>query len=164
MRRNISRGLRPAVAAAASLAAIAAVVAAPAQAAPNGNATNRYTLVTTAATWVAADAAARAAGGHLVTITSATEQVRVADIAGAYEVWLGGTDAAIEGMWRWVDGGKFTLISEDKRTAIARGYNNWAQSEPNDSGSVEDCAVMTTSDNWNDLPCGVVRAYIIEYD
>ena len=164
MRRNISQRLRLAVVAAASLAAIAAAVATPVQAAPNGNASHRYTLVTTPATWAAADVAARAAGGHLVTITSAPEQARVAAISTGFESWLGGTDAVIEGMWRWVDGGKFTVISEDQRTAVARGYNNWAQSEPNDSGSGEDCATIKTTGEWNDIPCELPRAFVIEYD
>ena len=43
-------------------------------------------------------------GGHLVTITSADENAFVHGLTGGGAAWLGASDAAVEGEWRWMSG------------------------------------------------------------
>ncbi len=57
-------------------------------------------------------------------------------------IWLGATDALVEGTWRWPDG------------SALDAYLNWDDGQPNDSGGGEDCAVLHSGmGRWNDVPC-----------
>jgi hypothetical protein len=116
-------------------------------------------------TWSDANAAAVALGGgwHLATIISAAENAFVAsllplNVPDRSHFWLGGSDAAVEGVWTWVTGEAF-------------GYTNWAGGEPNNSGN-EDYLAMDlrgAAYAWNDAPGNMLaagydmaRGYIIE--
>ncbi|MEO2005583.1 MAG: C-type lectin domain-containing protein [Candidatus Poribacteria bacterium] len=105
-------------------------------------ATGHEYAVVDAGTWPQAAAAASRAGGHLGTINSADEQAWLVEQFGASpRYWIGLTDAAGEGKWRWV-------------TGEALAYTNWAAGEPNDFGSGdEDYAHMGAQPHgvWNDL-------------
>lgn len=151
------------------------LLAAPASGAPGGNSMHRYEFRYGPLTWVAAQAAAVAAGGHLATITSETEYQRIRGLAGSDPIWLGGTDVAQEGVWRWVEGGKFYIDDDAAGGAAVRGAVNYWQThdgwndEPNNSDGVEHCLEMMANGMWNDLPCDhwnvlLHRAYVIEYD
>lgn len=123
-----------------------------------------YELVTTTATWEDARVAAIEAGGHLVNISSEKEQACVREIEDGNDVWIGASDQAEEGMWRWT-GVKKGLFWRGDGSGTAYGYENWNGGEPNNSGN-EDCAVMFDdglSSLWNDSDCGNMYAYIIEY-
>jgi Ca2+-binding RTX toxin-like protein len=77
---------------------------------------------TTAATWTDAQAQAVALGGNLVTINDPTENQFLVSAFGTSEYfWIGYTDAAQEGVWKWVDNQQSS-------------YTNWAGGEPNNSG------------------------------
>jgi hypothetical protein len=103
------------------------VPASPAAAQQPGGAFGRhyYMLIEEPATWHDAVAYCKqhgyGGGGYLVTINSAEENQFVYDLlpsdwSGA---WLGATDEAVEGTWRWVTGEPFD-------------YTNWNSTEPND--------------------------------
>jgi len=97
---------------------------------------------TKAATWTDAQAQAVALGGNLVTINDPTENQFLVSAFGTSEYfWIGYTDAAQEGVWKWVD---------NQQSA----YTNWAGGEPNNSGGNEDYSVFNWggAGNWNDLP------------
>lgn len=70
----------------------------------------RFTLVRSRLTWTQASAAAAVAGGHLATFASDAEYARMkAEIEeGSLDaldgVWVGLSDDATEGTWRWVTG------------------------------------------------------------
>jgi hypothetical protein len=69
----------------------------------------RYQFIAGEFSWSEAKADAEARGGHLGTITSAQEheflQANFSGYAdGSLRPWLGGTDAAQEGVWKWVTG------------------------------------------------------------
>ncbi len=53
-------------------------------------------------------------------------------------VWIGGSDAQEEGVWRWEDGAAFR-------------YTNWIRGEPNNSGDVEHAIHMRSDGQWNDM-------------
>lgn len=114
--------------------------------------------------------------GYLATITSADEaQLTGEQAAGAG--WIGGSDEAVEGTWKWVTGPENGMIFWN---GLANGssppgvYSNWNTGEPNQAGN-EDYAHVTAPNvgilgSWNDLsntgePSGDFqpKGYIVEY-
>lgn len=67
--------------------------------------------------------------------------------------WIGLTDIKSEGVWKWVNG-----------TELTKGF--WADGEPNDQYSAEDCAATYPKENplktWNDAPCDYILKWICE--
>jgi hypothetical protein len=68
-----------------------------------------YEFVATPKTWDAArfDAKSRthmSRPGYLATVTSKEEYAFVAGLLGNGFAYLGGSDASVEGEWRWIDG------------------------------------------------------------
>lgn len=107
-------------------------------------------------TWQQAKEACAAEGGYLATITSAEEKTWIADhvqIPSSSPVWLGGTDARIEGTWEWITGEPFI-------------YTNWYPGEPNDARG-EDHLSFYSSDNghrWNDWADYNKTSYLCEWN
>ncbi|GAB5404685.1 MAG: hypothetical protein Aurels2KO_29160 [Aureliella sp.] len=111
------------------------------------------------------------ASGQLATITSAAEQEIVQSIVAAEgtSIWLGASDSAVEGEWRWYDGsstGDQFWQGDDGGTAVNGAYQNWASNEPNDN-SGEDFAIMYatggSAGQWDDKGSGNYRS-VIEWD
>lgn len=118
--------------------------------------------------------------GYLVTVTSADENTFIANKL-ATNTWMGASDAASEGIWRWVtgpegleDSGQGRYFSDQDKTgscsantgsAVGGYYVNWRSGEPNDCGSGEDVAhFYSGAGDWNDFPAsGSVSSYAIEY-
>jgi hypothetical protein len=98
-------------------------------------------------TWTNARTACANMGGHLVTITSAAENTFVFNTWPSG--WIGFTDEAVEGQWRWV-------------TNEAVTYTNWNGGEPNNAGN-EDYAQFVSGGRWNDLP-NVSLPYVLEFE
>jgi hypothetical protein len=101
-----------------------------------------YEIVTTSLFWVDARDAAAAksiAGvqGHLVTITGASEDAFVASALTGFRVteyWFGASDAAVEGVWRWV-------VGPESGTQFWQAYG---QGQPNYGGF----AIGSAYTNW----------------
>lgn len=132
-----------------------------------------YEYVADVSTWQEANTAAALltkydSAGYLTTITSLEENAFVADRlddAG----WMGASDSAIEGDWKWVTGpenGTSFWSGLSGGSTVGGNYENWATGEPNNS-SEEDCAQFLSgaSGQWNDLNCGVqtLPGYVVEY-
>lgn len=137
-------------------------------------------------TWTAArDAAALRTyyglQGYLATLTTQEE----ADFSGSQALgtgWIGASDAAIEGDWRWVTGPEagtpFWTGRAAGNTVAPYNYANWNGNEPNQSGN-EDYAHITDPSvvrgsgglgSWNDLRntgsgSGAYqpKGYVVEY-
>ena len=126
-------------------------------------------------TWTSAQTAAAASNyfglqGYLVTISCAEENA-FAFNAIHQSGWIGASDAASEGDWRWVTGPETgtAFFSGNGTTGGAVGgkYNNWNSGEPNNSGGGENYAQFlpgTTNGFWNDLAnTTTVNGYYVEY-
>jgi hypothetical protein len=140
-----------------------------------------YDLVTGVRTWTAARTAATASSylgesGYLVTITSSAENAFVlSQFNAAFNnfAWIGASDAAVEGQWRWMDGPEAGV--QFSQGAIATGpnfYANWGPVEPNNAGN-EDVAAFnlggtsgggTLNGQWGDTSTLTsFGAYLVEY-
>ncbi len=119
--------------------------------------------------WTTSRDQAAAAGGYLVTVTSAAEQACLQNNAVAGSWWSGGSDAAVEGVWRWVTGPEAgTQFWQGFGGGFATppfNYANWFAGEPN--SPAEDYMVWNGPPfGWNDVGITnpIVCGYIIEYD
>lgn len=123
-------------------------------------------------TWTEAkDAAAGmthlGAVGHLATVTSAEEWAFLVDTVNAAgaRAWLGGSDAAAEGVWRWAvgpeEGERFWTGGSG---GVAAGFHAWNPKEPNNANNEDYLAGWWTRGEWNDLGAGwTVGAYVVEF-
>ncbi len=150
-----------------SLVSFVGILAAPIQWAGNGH---YYQFVSTGSTFSQARAAALASTfmgmqGYLVTITSQAENEFVHSLTST-GVWAGGSDAAVEGEWRWLDGPEAgQLFWTGGPGGTASGYANWNGGEPNNVGD-EDVLQLNRfapALTWNDWVDGASQNYIIEY-
>ncbi len=98
-------------------------------------------------TWADAQTACLGLTGYLMTVTSASEQSRLHNALHVGTPWIGGSDQAVEGTFRWVTPEPFAF------TAYAPG-------EPDDDVSVGgngDCLAVTAADGtWGDTNCTFV--------
>ena len=86
-----------------------------------------------------------------------------------YHPWIGASDEAVEGEWRWFDGTQFWQGGTAAGGGVPVGgqYNNWDPGEPNDAGGNEDFVVMNPfvdDGDWFDLASTGTRAsFIVEW-
>lgn len=87
-----------------------------------------------AANWKDAQTAAVALGANLATVRNSAENTWISTIFGDVLAWIGLTDEAKEGTWRWISGEPVS-------------FTKWQPGEPNNAGSLgaENYAVI----NWN---------------
>ena len=112
--------------------------------------------------------------GYLVTILTPDE----AQLSGEQAPgtgWIGGSDAAQEGVWRWVTGPETGLIFWNGGVnGTTPNFAFWNANEPNNQGPehyahITDDSVTSTPGSWNDLPLGggngpyEPKGYLVEY-
>lgn len=109
---------------------------------------------------------------HLATITSAEENAFIASSvfaaagAGLQATWVAGSDAVVEGEWRWIAGPEIgQLFWTGGPGGTASGYANWQSgSEPNNFGDEDGLsAFYFNSPTWNDFGTANGTAYLIEW-
>ena len=114
----------------------------------------KYQIIEQSKTWSAAKTYCENLGGHLVTITSADEMTTISNLIGSSHpnYWIGATDEAVEGTWKWV-------------TGEAWSYTNWYSGEPNNSSGNEDQAcIQSNRTDWNDGRGSSSLYFICEYE
>ncbi len=122
----------------------------------------RYSIVTGSFTWAQADAHSGTQGGALATFTSQGEWDRAMLALGPDALvpytglWIGASDAAVEGAWNWVTGEPFS-------------YSRWATNRPDGTGgNGNDYVEVSGGDGgemgkWYDRASTSVRpGYILE--
>jgi hypothetical protein len=99
-----------------------------------------YYKIPTTSSWTAAKTTCATYGATLVTINDAVENNYVYSTYGS--VWSGYNDISVEGNFVWDSG--FTST-----------YTNWAASQPDNAGEVEDCVKLQFSNTtiWYDIQC-----------
>uniref|UniRef100_A0A3B3C874 C-type lectin domain family 17, member A-like n=1 Tax=Oryzias melastigma TaxID=30732 RepID=A0A3B3C874_ORYME len=97
----------------------------------------------------------RAREADLVVINSKNEKTFVSAFRDT-PVWIGLTDGAVEGTWKWVDGSSLTLPF-------------WGEDQPDNGGGIssygeEDCAEIRYGfpGSWNDVSCKNSMKWICE--
>ncbi len=132
---------------------------------------NFYKLSTSNTNYAGAKAAANSTTlfgvtGHLVNISSAAENAFVTSMISA-STYIGASDAAVEGEWRWDDGpenGDLFWLGTGATGSAQNGlYTNWNGTEPNNSGN-EDAIQLFTNGRWNDIPASTNMPYLIEWE
>ncbi len=131
---------------------------------------NFYQLVTTTANL--ATATTNAAGmmlngvaGYVATSTSAAENAYLVSLI-TTSTWLGGSDLAVEGEWRWSGGpeaGQMYWLGAAAGSPQGGSYTNWGGGEPNNSGGVEDGIQLLTGGTWNDINVASSLPYLVEW-
>ncbi|XP_029950551.1 CD209 antigen-like protein C [Salarias fasciatus] len=110
-----------------------------------------YYISLTKKTWQESRDDCLSRGADLTIIDSQEEQDFLRRIS--KRMWIGLTERAQKGTWRWVDG-----------TLLNTSY--WFPGEPNDDlGREENCAETNFGDvknNWNDWPCDYQNHWICE--
>ena len=88
----------------------------------------RFTVHLSRKSWADAEATCQAEGGTLANVVSASDNAAVAALfEGEVRFWLGASDQADEGVWRWTSSGTLPPT-----TAPNQAFSNWNSGEPND--------------------------------
>jgi hypothetical protein len=92
-------------------------------------------------------------GGHLVSISSASENNFVANhVVNGELAWIGLYDATNEGSFIWQNNESF-------------GYTNWGTGEPNNAGNENWVEINRDAPGkWNDMPAGYPRRFVVEFE
>lgn len=112
--------------------------------------------------------------GYLATITT-VEEVQISGVQASGAGWIGGSDEANEGVWKWVTGPELgTTFWNGAVNGSSPNFAFWNANEPNNQGE-EDYAHVTAPGvgqpgSWNDLSnVGASsgnyqpKGYIVEY-
>ncbi|XP_063077512.1 ladderlectin-like [Engraulis encrasicolus] len=106
-----------------------------------------FKFVSTTRTWAEAERYCVMMGGNLASVHSRNEYYFVQDLVrkntqSTPVTWIGGCDAAQEGLWLWSDGSRFD-------------YSHWNTAEPNNLEKIEHCLHFNWGGplGWNDIPC-----------
>jgi hypothetical protein len=160
------------------MGAVTDASAAPVQWAGNGH---YYEYVPTRLNWAGAlaDSNSRtylSLSGYLATVSSAAENTFVSSLLvdAEWGAWLAGSDAAVEGEWRWVAGpelGQQFWQGDQHGAPVAGAYNGWGNNEPNNLNNENALAVWgpngangaTSWGQWNDFQGSDTQGYVVEY-
>jgi len=114
-----------------------------------------YRLSPQPMSWTDGNTLAGQWGGYLVTINDAAENLWIRTTFGPTvdAMFTGANDMQNEGQWVWAENGAiFFNGTYNGGTTVAPWYANWAGSEPNDAGGVEDAGQFYSGTGlWNDL-------------
>ncbi|XP_022102277.1 mannose-binding protein-like [Acanthaster planci] len=97
--------------------------------------------------WLKATKECAQMGGVMAVPQSKSESQVLLDLMprGETRIWIGCTDEQVEGRWVCWEGVRVVPLKEMP----------WAMGEPNNNsgGAAENCAVLNSSGDWNDIPC-----------
>lgn len=116
-----------------------------------------YQRIDTNMSWHDAKTYAENLGGYLSVVTSQNENDflwnNLAKDTGAF-IWLGGTDEAQEGVWKWITGDTF-WIGNASGSPVDGAYTNWTLDNPSDTGRGQDYLAFFPSyhanNKWDDF-------------
>jgi Ca2+-binding RTX toxin-like protein len=131
-----------------------------------------YRFVNTAVDWISARNAAGSetlnglsgTNGHLVTITSETENNFLDSVIGATNAWTAASDVSVEGTWRWNAGPESGKVFYTGIGVVNGLYENWALLQPLDLLGNQDYALRQADGTWNDVNGTSNYGYVIEWE
>ena len=118
---------------------------------------HHYMFIPFAMTWHEAKAFCEDFGGHLSTVTSEEEWDFIQQKAKANigHFWLGGTDEALEGEWKWVTGETWEFTA-------------WAVDSPNSESDADYLYISSSRDymwnNWSETLDNSSEGFVCEWD
>ncbi|XP_065275299.1 CD209 antigen-like protein C [Emys orbicularis] len=112
---------------------------------------NCYFFSTSTKSWLDAKQFCTSQESHLVIVNNKQEQTFLSNQLIEPDVyWLGLSDSAKEGEWRWVDDSPLSV-------------RFWGPGEPNNVGQHgEDCVHLRFDGKWNDATCSLTHYWICE--
>jgi Zn-dependent metalloprotease len=110
-----------------------------------------------------ARAACEAAGGHLVSIDSAGEDVFVHAHA-TQKAWIGGAFSPSQGDWRWLGSNQTFWRGGDEGSPPSGVYTNWAGHEPNNQEHHSCAGMNRQGGRWNAWECNTRAAFVCEIE
>jgi hypothetical protein len=120
-----------------------------------------YWFCSTTRTWQAAKTLCESVSMQLVRIDSLAEHNWIGSQL-SNSAWIGATDGAVEGTWRWVDNNDHFWTGTAFGQPQGGRFTRWAFGEPNNLGN-EDCGEFRFLDGmWIDTPCSATRPVICE--
>jgi hypothetical protein len=124
---------------------------------------NCYAVGGRESTWLDARAACRqrGAGWDLAAVHDAESNRFLAGLFGD-EAWLGGSDANVEGTWRWVRDGVTFWRGDGTGAPVNRAFDNWNEDEPNGDDSSDCVRMVAATTRWADLECEELRPALCE--
>jgi hypothetical protein len=128
-----------------------------------------YVLCREGRTWSDARDGCSALGMQLARVDSDAENRWLAanantDGGRSSQIWIGGSDAAVEGEWHWLDGELF-WVGGSTGSPQNDLYTGWNSREPNNVGGDEACLYLETTGanpEWYDGRCATVWPFICE--
>ena len=124
---------------------------------------HRYAFCDNAARFADARAACETAGGHLVSIESAGEDVFVHAHA-RKKAWIGGVFSTQQSDWRWLGSDQLFWTGGRDGATAAGAYSNWAPREPNNQEH-HGCSGMSPHDGvWNAWECNTHAGFVCEIE
>ena len=99
---------------------------------------------------------------YLATVTSAEEDAFIGSLLpSGQRAWLGGSDVAERGVWRWMAGPEIGRIFFGPGAAVG-AYSNWYPGEP--SGGEHFVNMIDWAPyQWNDSPNNTPYGYVVEW-
>jgi hypothetical protein len=114
-----------------------------------------YVVIASTEAWDTARASCQAEGSgwDLATVRGRADTAFILELLDD-ELWIGASDAALEGRWIWIATGdvfwpEAADAGADSGVAV---YTNWNEGEPNNVDGA-DCLRLLTTGEWADLPC-----------